>query len=220
MASSASRSPRLGDDQRVDLHHRRVGGDERVVERGRELDELVHLRAVETDAEAKLPRLEGHEADARIDMDAHDLLGRLRGDFLDVHAAGGARHHHRLAGGAIEQQAQIQLALHLQSLFDQHASDDAAFRTGLVRDQRHADHLARNRLGFVGRFRELDAAAFAAAAGMNLRLDDDDRAAETARDRAGFGRVERDFAARHGHAVLRQNRFRLILVDFHRVDKP
>ncbi len=54
---------------------------------------------------------------------------------------------------------------------------------------------------------------------MNLRLDDDDAAAETARDLAGFGGVERDLAARHGHAVSRENGFGLILVDFHDVSK-
>ncbi len=40
----------------------------------------------------------------------------------------------------------------------------------------------------VGRLGELDAAALAAAAGVNLRLDDDDAAAETARDFAGLAR--------------------------------
>ena len=66
-----------------------------------------------------------------------------------------------------------------------------------------------------GDSRELDAAALAAAAGVNLRLDDDDAAAEAAGDVAGFAGVERDFAARHGHAVAREDRFGLILVNFH-----
>ena len=105
--------------------------------------------------------------------------------------------------------------VHLQPFFDQHARDDAPFGAGLMRDERHADHLARELLGFVGRLRELDAAALAAAAGVNLRLDDDDGAAEAPGDVAGFGGVEGDFAARHGHAVPRKDRFRLILVDFH-----
>ena len=41
------------------------------------------------------------------------------------------------------------------------------------------------------------------------------RAAETAGDLAGFRGVERDLAARHGHAVAREDGFGLILVDFH-----
>ena len=118
MASSASRSPSFGDDQRIDLEQRRVGGEIGVVERRHHLDELVDLRAVEADAEAELARLERHEADARIDVDADDLLRRLRRDLFDVHAAGGARHDHRLAGRAIEHDAQIELARHLQPFFD------------------------------------------------------------------------------------------------------
>jgi hypothetical protein len=121
-----------------------------------------------------------------------------------------------LAGGAVEQQAQIELALHLQAFFDQHASDDAPLGPGLMRDQRHAEHLDCEVLGLVGRLGQLDAAALAAAAGVDLRLDDHDRAAETPCNFGGLGRREGHFAARHGDAVLGQNRFRLILVDFHR----
>ena len=57
---------------------------------------------------------------------------------------------------------------------------------GLVGDQRHADHLLGELLGFAGGLGELDAAALAAAAGVNLRLDDGDVAAEPPRDLAGF----------------------------------
>ena len=41
-------------------------------------------------------------------------------------------------------------------------------------------------------------------------------AAEVTRDLAGLGGFEGHLAPRHRHAVLRQNRFCLILVDFHR----
>ena len=71
-----------------------------------------------------------------------------------------------------------------------------------------------------GDLRQLDAAALAAAAGVDLRLDDDDAAAEAAGDLAGFGGVEGDFAARHRHAVPREDGFGLILVDFHGVQTP
>ena len=47
---------------------------------------------------------------------------------------------------------------------------------GLVGDESHAQHVAGDVGGFVGRLRELDAAAFAAAAGVDLRLDDHDAA--------------------------------------------
>ena len=73
---------------------------------------------------------------------------------------------------AVDHDAQVQLALDLQPLLDEHAADLLAFRAGLVRDQRHADHLLGELLGLVGRLGQLDAAALAAAAGVNLRLDD------------------------------------------------
>jgi hypothetical protein len=71
-------------------------------------------------------------------------LRRFGGDFFNLHAARRRRHEHRLALRAIEHDAQIQLALDGQRLFDQQALHDAAFRTGLVRHQRHAQHLARD----------------------------------------------------------------------------
>ena len=82
-------------------------------------------------------------------------------------------------------------------------------------DERHAQHLGGDPLGFLGGLRELDAAALAAAAGMNLGLDDDDLPSEPACDVPGFGGAERDFTARHRDAVPREDGFGLILVDFH-----
>ena len=73
-----------------------------------------------------------------------------------------------------------------EPFLDEHAADLPALRAGLMRDQRHADHLLGELLGLVGRFRQLDAAALAAAAGMDLRLHDDDAAAEPLGDGLGF----------------------------------
>jgi hypothetical protein len=82
---------------------------------------------------------------------------------LDVHAAGGARHHHRLAAARSSTMLRVQLARHLQAFLDEHARDDAPFGAGLVGDERHADHRARS-VRPRRRARELDAAALAAAA--------------------------------------------------------
>ena len=57
-----------GDDERVDFDHRRVGGDEGVVEGGEHLDALVHLGALEADREGELAGLEGADADRRVDV--------------------------------------------------------------------------------------------------------------------------------------------------------
>ena len=108
-------------------------------------------------------------------------------------------------GGAVDDDAQVELAVDLRAFLDEHAAHLLALGAGLVRDERHPDHLLGELLGLVGRLRQLDAAALAAAAGMNLRLDDDDVAAEAAGDLAGFGGRERHFAARHGHAEPRED---------------
>src|ERR1043166_6341531 len=69
-----------GHDERIDLHKRRFGGEECVVERGGQLDELVDLLSVEADGESELPRFERTDADARLDIDLRDALGRFGGD--------------------------------------------------------------------------------------------------------------------------------------------
>jgi hypothetical protein len=50
---------------------------------------------------------------------------------------------------------------------------------------------------------------------MNLRLDDDHTATEAAGDLSSLDAGERDFSARNGHAVSREDRFGLIFVYFH-----
>ena len=74
-----------------------------------------------------------------------------------------------------------------------------------MRDQRHADQLLRKLLDFVRRFGNLDAAALTAAAGVNLRLDDGDSAAEPLGGVNGFGWCERNLAARHGNTEARED---------------
>ena len=71
--------------------------------------------------------------------------------------------------------------------------------------ERHAEHLLGEFLGFIRRFRELDAATLAAPAGVDLCLDDGDAAAKTPGDLAGFLCGERDFAARNGDTEARQH---------------
>ena len=84
-----------------------------------------------------------------------------------------------------------------------------------MRDERHAEHVARDALGIVGRSGELDAAALAAASGVNLRLHDDHAAAETLGDLARVGGGGRHFPARDRNAVALEDGFGLVLVNFH-----
>ena len=58
-------------------------------------------------------------------------------------------------------------------LFNQQPLNFLALGTGLVRDQVHPEHLGRQLAGFFRRLGYLDAATLAAAAGVDLCLDDD-----------------------------------------------
>jgi len=70
-------------------------------------------------------------------------------------------------------------------------------------------------LNVLDRFHHLDAAGLAAPAGVNLRLDDPDRAAEFLCGLDGFIDREGRQSVRNRHAKFREDRFRLVLVDVH-----
>jgi len=82
-------------------------------------------------------------------------------------------------------------------------------------DQLHAENVAGEIGGLVGGTRQLDAACFAAAAGVDLGFDDGDVRLQPLGGLARFFLGEGDFAAGSGYAIPRQNRFRLILVNLH-----
>ena len=91
----------------------------------------------------------------------------------------------------------------------------ATRRAGLVRHQLHAkDALGRGTHG-VGALANLDAAALAAPAGVDLRLDDGDCSAELGV--GGYGRIDAGALAAlgHGHPKARQQPLGLKFVDFH-----
>ena len=166
------------------------------------------------DAERQLARLVRRQADARIEGLFQNQLRRFGGDLFDLHAARRRRHEDRLALHAVEHDAQIQFALDGQRLFDQQPLHHAAFGPGLVGDQPHAQHLARDFGGFGGILGHFDSAALAASAGVDLRLHHH-AAANAPGGRFGLFHRVRYLAARHRNVVLAQNGLGLILVNFH-----
>ncbi len=144
--------------------------------------------------------------------------GIILGDFLDFHAASSAGHEDDGTSSAIDEQAEIEFALDVEAFFDEQTFDDAAGGSGLRSDQLHAENVAGEIGGFIGGLRQFYAAPFAAATGMDLRFDDNDvdMRSQTVGRLARFFPGEDDFAAGSGHAVARQNRLRLILVNLHR----
>ncbi len=209
------RSPDCRHDERVDLDERRVGRDERPVDR------LIIFTALPTwspdspSAERELTRLKRLQPQRGVDERLEDALRRLFGDLLDLDAAVRAHHQHGPLGRAVDHEAQVQLAGDLEAFFDEHAADDPALRPGLVGDQRHAEHGVRGGLRSVRALDDLDAAALAAATGVNLCFDDDRAAAELDGGGARVVYRVRDARPRDGHAERLEDVFALIFVDLH-----
>jgi len=77
-------------------------------------------------------------AHARVDVLLQDRFRPFGGHLLNIHAARGRCHEHRLALAAIDQNPEIKFLLDRQRFFDQQAMHNAAFRPRLVRHQLHA----------------------------------------------------------------------------------
>src|SRR5690606_12692922 len=118
------------------------------------------------------------QADQRIHEFLEDLFRGGVGNFFDVHAAFGGSHDGNLLRGAVGQNGNVVFLLDVSAVFDQQTTNLLAFRTGLVRDQLHAEDLGGLGADFVQRLGNLDAAALAATAGVNLCLNNPDVAAQ------------------------------------------
>jgi HPt (histidine-containing phosphotransfer) domain-containing protein len=124
---------------------------------------------------------------------------------------------------AIDQDAQVEFLLNGQRFFDQQSPYHAPFGPGLVRDQRHAEHLFGQLARFLHRLGDLHPPALATASGVNLRLHYDAGSPgveQGLRHRNGLPARRSHFPARHGHTKLLQDRFRLVLMNFHNDSRP
>ncbi len=150
-----------------------------------------------------------------IDKDLDDLLGGLLGHGFDVHAAGLTVHDDVLRRGAVGQDAEIKLLGDIEPLFHQDLAHPATFGAGLVRHQVHADDLTGKGFDFLGGLGQLDAAALAPAAGMDLGLDHHGVAPQPAGHFAGFSGRERHPALGDLDVELTEKFFGLVFVDLH-----
>src|ERR1035441_10017604 len=206
----------FGGDEGIDLDQRGVGLDEGFVEALEECDGGGDLRGLKTEGKGQLAGLPCAKADGRIDGFLEDGLGIFGGHFFNLHAAGLGGHEDQPAGGAVEDDAEIKLAVDGRGLLDEQALDLLSERPGLMSDERHAEDILGVQLGLLASASDLDATALAAASGVNLRLDHNAACAlgeELAGHRGCFFEVVGHFAPGHGNAVFRQDFFRLILVN-------
>ena len=129
-----------------------------------------------------------HQPGRRVDGQRLDLLRRVVRDRLDVHAALGRDDDGDAAGAAVDQQSEVEFLVDVDAVGDVEPIDLLAGRAGLDGDQRLAEHLGGVLADLVDRMGEADAAlgvgaeflelALAAAAGVDLRLDDPQRPGE------------------------------------------
>ena len=204
-----------GEDQRIDLGEAGVGVPERLVQPLQHAARLRHGGLRHADLARDVVRLGILQAGGRVDEDLVDLFWRMRGNLFDVHAALARSHQADPLRDAIHHHADVEFLLDVRTLLDQQAPHLLAFRPGLVRLQLHAEDLAGVLADFIHRFRHLDAAALAAAAGMDLRLDHPDLAAEFLGRLDGLVDGKTGLAARRGDPELPQDLLALVFMDFH-----
>ena len=82
--------------------------------------------------------------------------------------------------------------------------------------QGHAEHVVGELTHLLDRFRELDAAAFAAATGVDLRLHHPKRATKLPGCGLCFLRRVSDLTAQHVDAIFLEQTFGLVLMNVHR----
>ena len=141
-------------------------------------------------------------------MQPRERVRVVLGDLLDLDAAFGREHEERLLLAAVERDREVVLLGDLRGLLDPELLDHVA-----------ADVEPEDVAGFVFRILwilgELHAARLAAAAGQDLRLDDD-LPADLLRGPPSLVRRGREPPVGDGDAEAREQLLALVLVEVHR----
>src|SRR5574343_777241 len=202
-------------NQRIDFGQRSVGFHVAGVQVLQRLNALWNGSFVHAHALGELEGLRIGQANQRIDKDLDDLFRGLVSNFFDIHATFVRGHHGDGLGSAVGQRSNVVFVLDVGTFVDQQVTNLLAFRTGLVRDQLHAQDLAGVFAHFFERGCDFDATTLATATGVNLGLDHPDLAAQ------GVGCLDRGVnggavnPARNGDAEFLQDLLALIFVNFH-----
>jgi len=215
----------VGNGERVDLDLRGVGAEEGAVELSRDLLRLLGEVAGQAERLGDGAAVMRHEAGRGIDVEAVDLLRRVMRDRLDVHAALGRGDEGDAARFPVDEQGEVEFLGDIDAVGHVEPVHLLAGRAGLDGDERVAEHLGRSRPDLIGAAGKADAAlgvgaqllelALAAAAGMDLRFHDVERAGQLSRGGDSLVDAHRGIAGGDGHAELRQQLLGLIFVDVH-----
>ena len=192
---------------RVDLDQRGVLRDERLPQPDRDVDHLVADLGREAGQRRDLAGERLVDALTGVDRDLGDLLGRLVRHLLDLHAAGHAGDAQERPVRPVEQVGEVVLLGDVRGRGEHDLVDRVALDV-------HAEDVPCAGLGLVGVPGQLHPAGLAAAADLDLGLDDDP-AAESLRDGPGLGRGGGDPAAQHRQPVPGEQLAPLVLVQVH-----
>ena len=199
----------------VDFEEGEVALDDGAVERGSEAHHGAQSVAREVEGVGDAGAMPRATADEGVDGEGEDAFGGVGGDGFDVDAAVLGGDEGDAPDGAVDQQSKIQFAFGLFGALDIDLADEASGGTGLRRHEGHAEDGAGGVARGVGRVDKLDAAAFAASSGVDLRLDDPPVAAEALGDASGVVGVSGGLAAEDGRAKRRDKRLGLMFVEVH-----
>ena len=164
-------------------------------------------------------RLVGLEAEERVDGLFDDRGGVGRRDVFDVDAPLGGGDEDVAAGGAVGGDGEVILVRDVDARRDEQLADLEPLGAGLRGNHAVAEHEARGVGALFGRADELDEARLAAAAGVDLGLDDGERRTRLRRDAlvCRGGVVDRldDGAGGDGDSGVVEKLPGLVFVDFH-----
>src|SRR5690348_6031922 len=118
------------DDQRIDFEQGSVKFEKGAVNGLEKLNGCADHFRRKAEAKGEFARVICLKARCRVDTLTDDSVGILLGNFLDFHAAGRARHENGRADRAIDEQAEVKLALNVESFFDEQSANDAALFAG------------------------------------------------------------------------------------------
>ena len=168
--------------------------------------------------------MESGDARRRIDADAQDFLRVLGRDFLDLHATFRGGDDGDATADPIDQERQIKFPGDIASRLDIDPPHRAPVRSGLLGDQRVADHRLGGCLHLGRRACEAHPAlavwvvgetAGTAAARVDLRLYHVYRPGKLGGHRLGLFRRPSDMSVKHRDTVALQEFLALVFVDVH-----
>ena len=190
-ASRASTSPVAGENQWIDFRQRGIGFDERLIQAMHELARLRDGGIGHANFVGDVICLGIGQTAVRIDGDLVNLVRRMLGNLFDFHAAFGTGHQRDALRGAVDHHADVQFLADVGAFLDQQTFHQPPFRSGLVSHQGHAQDILGIVVHFLQRLGYFDAAALAAAAGVNLRLDHPDLCRRVLRAAASASATEK-----------------------------